>query len=113
MPRLPTIRVIGSQDISTSFRDSAGASRAGAVTVAMGSLLSGLRVSRGVVSGGQVVAPVAPLRLLVGRGVGVAAQGPDNAAVDRDRIGGNGGAGGLVHEGHELVGEAGHGAADA
>src|SRR5579883_2373870 len=39
MPRLPTIRVIGSQDISTSFRSLTGASRSGAVTVAMLSLL--------------------------------------------------------------------------
>src|SRR6266480_80384 len=41
MPRLPTMRVIGSQDISTSFRDLVGASCWGAVTVDMISLLVG------------------------------------------------------------------------
>src|SRR5579885_3400715 len=104
MPRLPTMRVIGSQDISTRFRDGAAPLRSGAVTVAMSpstrlaATRSGalgtrapLRVaakrsivpaSRGVVSGGELPAAVAPARLLVDGVVGQGPQVADDAAVD-------------------------------
>src|SRR5947208_3316902 len=114
MPRLPTIRVIGSQDISTRWRPSVGAWRRGAVTVLIGSLLaSGLAVRRGVVAGGEPRAAVAPLRLLVDGVVGDRPQGADDPTVEPDQARGEQAAGRLVHEGHELVGEAGHGAGDA
>src|SRR5437764_14876550 len=107
MPRLPTMRVIGSQDISTSLRVSVGDALSGKVTVAMTSLPPlAPGVSRGMVSGRQLGSVVPPLRLLVGRGVGEAAQGADHGAVHADGFRGQLGAGGLVHEGHELVGEA-------
>src|SRR3954465_781753 len=115
MPRLPTIRVIGSHDISTSLLFWAGASRLGSVTVAKVSLLFLARaiVGRGMVAGGKLVAAVAPLRLLVGRLVGHRPQVADDTAVNVDEGGGHDRAGRLVHEGHELVGEAGHGTSDA
>src|SRR5262245_54504075 len=114
MPRLPTIRVIGSQDISTSFRSPLGASRFGWVAVAIGSLLPGAgSVGRGMVTGGQLGSALPPLRLPVERRVGEAAEPPDQLAVHPDEARGEDAAGGLVHEGHELVGEARHGAADA
>src|SRR4051794_18812160 len=107
MPRLPTIRVIGSQAMSTSLPASGLISS----RVAM---LSALLVAppRGV-AGGELVAVVPPLRLLVDRAVRDAAQLADGRAVDagderRDRA-----ARRLVHERHELVGEARHRAADA
>src|SRR5215831_15978291 len=115
MPRLPTIRVIGSQDISTSFRSLTGASRAGAVAVAMLFLLSlvARAVGVGVVSGGELGAAVPPLRLLIDRGVGETPQVADELPVEAGELGRDHAAGRLVHEGHELVGEAGHGAGDA
>src|SRR5438093_1470547 len=71
-----------------------------------------LAVGRGMIAGAELVAAAAPPGLLVDRGLGEAAQSADHAAVDPDGVGGQFGAGRLVHEGHELVGEAGHGAAD-
>src|SRR5262245_4528181 len=101
MPRLPTIRVIGSQDISTSFRSWTGASRPGAVTVAMVSLLPLVgAVGRGVVAGRQLAAAVSPPRLLVDRGVGERPELADDLPIDRDHAGGQDAARGLVHEGH-------------
>src|SRR5262249_3091199 len=93
MPRLPTIRVIGSQDISTTF---------------------GTLPATGVPSWGIRLA-MAPDGLGVVRGLSVLAQFADGAAVGPDGLGGQLGAGGLVEERrlHELVGEAGHGATDA
>src|SRR6185312_12729248 len=67
----------------------------------------------GVEAGCQLLAVVAPLRLLVQHGVGDSAHAADQRAV---RLAGDRGercTGWLVHEGHELVGEAGHRAADA
>src|SRR3954452_1221144 len=106
MPRLPTIRVIGSQDMSTSLPASGFISW----RVAISSLLV---APPGGVAGGELVAVVPPLRLLVDRAVRDAAQLADGRAVDagderRDRA-----ARRLVHERHELVGEARHRAADA
>src|SRR3954467_896478 len=107
MPRLPTIRVIGSQDMSTTLPAS-GVTRS---RVAMAALLS--VAPAGLVAGGQLGLVVAPLRLLVHRAVGDRAQLADHRAIaagDRRR---QPAAGRRVHERHELVGEAGHRAADA
>src|SRR5947209_11377327 len=118
MPRLPTIRVIGSHDISTSFLDSVGVSVRGAVRVVMvfsfpGAVgLPAAVIGGGTVSGGQLGTRVAPPRLLVDGAVGEGAQGADGPAVDADGHGRQGGPGRLVHEGHELVREARHGTGD-
>src|SRR5437016_2215255 len=58
---------------------------------------------------------MSPLRLRVHRRLRVLAQLADGAAVGGDGLGGEFGAGRFVEEGrlHELVGEAGHRAADA
>src|SRR6478752_7344087 len=64
-------------------------------------------------AGGQRAAPVSPLRFLVKGSHGHPAQGADRGPV---RAGGGGGKFAtrwFVHEGHELVREAGHRAADA
>src|SRR4029077_850116 len=66
-----------------------------------------------LVTGEQVIALLAPPRLLVGRLGREAAEGADNRAVQRGRGGGHPGAGRFVHERHELVREAGHRAGDA
>src|SRR5207248_11226951 len=58
-------------------------------------------------------APLAPLGLFVGGLRGEAAESADHGAVHRARGGGDLGPGWLVHERHELVREAGHGAGDA
>src|SRR4051812_36852349 len=107
MPRLPTIRVIGSQAMSTSLPASGLISS----RVAM---LSALLVAppRGV-AGGELVAVVPPLRLLVDRPVRDAAQAAHRRAVDAGDEGRDRAARRLVHERHELVGEARHRAADA
>src|SRR3954469_21586238 len=107
MPRFPTIRVIGSQAMSTSLPASGLISS----RVAM---LSALLVApaRGV-AGGELVAVVPPLRLLVDRLVRDAPQPADRRAVDAGDERRDAAARRLVHERHELVGEARHRAADA
>src|SRR5689334_19794669 len=107
MPRLPTIRVIGSQAMSTILPASGWTSSRRAI----GALLS--VAPAGLVAGGQAVLGVPPLRLLVHRAVGDPAQAADQLAVARGQRGGQAAAGRRVHERHELVGEAGHRAADA
>src|SRR5579875_163823 len=113
MPRLPTIRVIGSQDISTTPVSVA-------VVIADTSPLNGRgRLWRRPMSPGLLVAGEelgalgAPLRLLVG-GLGAEArQGADDGSVHAARGCRDLRTGRLVHERHELVGEAGHRARDA
>src|ERR1700755_3222225 len=106
MPRLPTIRVIGSHDMSTILPAS-GFTRS-RVAIAVSFLVA----PAGLVAGGQLRAAVAPLRLVVHRPVGDRAQLADRGAVADDHTRGQAAAGGRVHERHELVGEAGHRAAD-
>src|SRR5215208_803671 len=106
MPRLPTIRVTGSHDMSTMLRFS-GMTRS---RVAIPTLLIS---PAGVVPGRQLGAVMAPLRFLVRGLVGVPAHQPDERSVGLDHHSGDRGAGWLVHERHELVGEAGHRAGDA
>src|SRR5947207_3607631 len=127
MPRLPTILVIGSQAISTTPVSSA-------VVMEVPSVLSSPREARPpagpaagtvrgpaarrwspglLVAGEELVALLAPLGLLVGGPRGETAEGADDRAVHGARGGGDLGPGRLVHERHELVREAGHGAGDA
>src|SRR4051794_1318782 len=107
MPRFPTMRVTGSQDMLTRFR--------GLVSVtSRTAMLSpcSVRPAR-VVAAGQLRAVVAPPRLLVARVVRDRAQLADHAAVHAGHRRGERSTRRLVHERHELVREAGHGAADA
>src|SRR3954471_20373397 len=105
MPRLPTIRVIGSQAISTSSVCFA--------PVVSFSVAVIVRSPRLLVAGAQFSALGTPGRLLVGRALGEAAQRADDRAVHPAGGAGHGGTGRLVHERHELVGEARHRAGDA
>src|SRR5215510_6915389 len=111
MPRLPTIRVIGSQAISTRPVSSA-------VVMALPIPLPGGAGHRprspGLLEAGQeLVSPLAPLRLLVGGLRGEAAKGADHGAVHHAGRRGDLRSRRLVHERHELVREARHGAGDA
>src|SRR4051795_5679709 len=106
MPRLPTILVIGSQDMSTSLPAS-GVTRS---RVAIERLLV---APAGAVAGGELAAALAPDRLLVDRRVRDAAQPPHQRSVDVGDARRHAATGRGVHERHELVGEAGHRAADA
>src|ERR1700683_932262 len=122
MPRLPTMRVIGSQFISTRFFDLLGTSCVGAVMVLIGiaplpsqsgfcsmAVLIGSRV----IPGGQFRAGMPPLRLFVYGVLGYGPQRTDRAPIHADSGAGNMGAWRFIHKWHELVGEARHGAADA
>src|SRR5208282_3809539 len=108
MPRLPTIRVIGSQVISVS----SGSLPAPVVSCPYSSEVI-VCSPRLLVAGAEFGALDAPLRLLVQGLGGKAAEAADDGAVHA--------AGGrryrrarrLVHERHELVREAGHRAGDA
>src|SRR5688500_15201129 len=88
MPRLPMIRVIGSHDIATRF-------------------LSAIR------SAFRCGARLSPGGLAVERRFREVAQRAHSPAVHEDGRSGHLRARWLVHEGHELVGEPWHGAADA
>src|SRR6476620_4615954 len=103
MPRLPTIRVIGSHAISTTSPDCFAV-----VVMSVRPPSPGLGVA-----GLQHVPRGAPLRLLVDRAHRDAAQPADDRAVHRAGAGRDLAAGRLVHERHELVREARHGARDA
>src|SRR5215208_6209689 len=101
MPRLPTILVIGSQDMSTTLP-------ASGVTLSRVAIADLLVPPPGLVARGELAVVVAPLGLLVHRLVGHAAQLADRPPVDADRAGRDAASGRRVHERHELVGEAGH-----
>src|SRR3954466_10583902 len=66
-----------------------------------------------VEAAGELGTVVTPLRFLVDGDVGDAAHPPDEGPIGLDDHAGETATGWLVHEGHELVREAGHGAADA
>src|SRR3954462_5342635 len=106
MPRLPTIRVIGSQAISTRFPD--GVLPVGRASVAV------MAGSPGPLRAGDELGSWSPpLGFLVDGPRGDGPQLPDGRAVHAGHLGRERGAGRLVHERHELVREAGHRAADA
>src|SRR3954463_15935952 len=120
MPRLPTMRVIGSQLISTSWPGWVPPPGARSVIVIVGSPLLTGRVGGGrsrpvprVVAGGQRFAVVPPLRFLVRRGVGDAAQLADQVAVGLAEQRGEAAAGRHVNERKDLGGKPGNRAADA
>src|SRR5271169_1332465 len=112
IPRLPTIRVMGSQFISTNFLEPVGVPFAAVVIVPMFSAPF-FSVRPGSVASGQLWTRVPPLWFLVHGFVCECAQRPDGLAVDADGRGGNFSSWGFIHEGHELIREAWHGAADA
>src|ERR1700729_2269305 len=85
MPRLPTIRVIGSQFISTNWLFSAASSVRTAVIVPIVVSPFSSLVGIGTVAGRQFGARVPPLRLFVDRVVSQFAQSPYRFAVDPDR----------------------------
>src|SRR5689334_14485314 len=116
MPRLPTIRVIGSQAISTSWRppwDDVRASCVAVIAQPSFSLVLGERLPGTLRAGDQRWALPPPLGLAVERVRGDGAQPAHRRAVDGHRVGRQLAARRLVHERHELVREAGHRAADA
>src|ERR1700722_11169981 len=102
MPKLPTIRVMGSQAIST--RPSLSSVKFLVAIVLPPNFL---------VAGRQLTARCAPLRLVIERVGGDLAQTPDGPAVQAAGQGGHSRPRRFIHEGHELVREARHGAADA
>src|ERR1700741_2192685 len=108
MPRLPTMRVIGSHAISTR-----SVLAPPVVSVDALSAVVVMRSPRLLVAGGQVGAALAPLRLLVERLGCVPAEGTNDGAVHAAGGCGDAGARRLVHERHELVREAGHRAGDS
>src|SRR3984957_20305457 len=105
MPRLPTIRVMGTQVISVS-----SASPAPEVSFSVAVIATSPRL---LVAGAEFRALHAPLRLLVRRLGGEAPEAADNRAVHAAGGRRYGRARRLVHERHELVREAGHRAGDA
>src|SRR5438105_15239736 len=106
MPRLPTMRVIGSQFISTSLRSLRGAEGiASAMTLSLSSLL-------GLVTAFQPRSRVPPSRLLVQPALRDAAEPGDGLAGDMHRVRGEARSGRLAQERRELRGEPGQRAAD-
>src|SRR6516164_8845410 len=106
MPRLPTILVMGSQVISVS-------SASAALSVALFSGAVVIASPRLLMAGTEFRALHAPTRFLVRRTRGEAAQGTDDRAIHSAGRGRYARTRRLVHERHELVGEARHGAGDA
>src|SRR6202161_4005758 len=121
MPRLPTIRVIGSQFISTRLRFFLSTSDIVSGSVAMGVCFclhfcppsEAPLVRFGLVASGQRPPGMPPFRFFVHRGIGDAAHGADETAVGANDVRGKLGSGGCVHEGHELIGKPRHAASYA
>src|SRR4051812_6978056 len=114
MPRLPTMRVIGSHDMSTRVRASLlVCCGPGTVVVIEFALPCGAHLPGALRSCRQFLARMAPLRFLVEGASGDLPQRTDHRAVEPGRGRRELPARWLVHEGHELVREAGHRASDA
>src|ERR1700694_699140 len=79
MPRLPTIRVIGSHETSTSVPDLDGGASFSTTVMRQFSSVRGRPVA-----GGELGPRVTPLRLLVDGRVGHLAQRANRSAVDAD-----------------------------
>src|SRR5258708_10690237 len=105
MPRLPTIRVIGSQFISTRFFFLLEISWLGAAIVLISIAPFRFSVASGVVSGREFRSWVTPLGLFVDRVLSDGSQRTNRASVNADRAAGDVTAGRFVHKRHELVGE--------
>src|SRR3954452_9406929 len=99
MPRFPTIRVIGSHDMSTMLPAS------GLISSRTAIVFSSLRAVARLVAGRELTLVVPPFRFLVGGLVREAAQLADHWAVDAGHQRRCARARRLVHERHELVGE--------
>src|ERR1700690_3134089 len=99
MPRLPTMRVMGSQAISTRPLPSL-----------VNFLVAIALPPCFLVAGHKFPAWHPPLGLVFQGVRGYATQAPDGAAVEPAGHGGHACPRWLIHEGHEFVGEAGHGA---
>src|ERR1700722_10992064 len=113
MPRLPTIRVIGSQFISTRLREDffARGSTVAISAMALSSwILERMHFSRPIriVTGRIFASVIAPLGLFVERAVGDLAEIADQNPIGLDEDGRDAATRGLVHERHELVRETGH-----
>src|SRR5690348_8944137 len=106
------MRVTGSQFISTSDRLPVTGLRSSLVMVGMETSLV-VPVRGGFVAGVEGGAFAAPLRLVVGAGIGDGAKRADDVAVGRHASRRESRSRRLVHEWHELVREARHGAGDA
>src|SRR5262245_31053711 len=121
MPRLPTIRVIGSHAISTSWPGSDDlCDGSGMMVVIRLNFMNALRpkVRQPALPGAgrtrlEFCARMAPLRFFVNRAIGDVPQTTDDRSVQSRRRRRDPAARWLVHERHELVREAGHRAADA
>src|SRR4030088_1592539 len=74
MPRLPTIRVMGSQFISTSCLGLTGTSFCGAIVVRIAMTPYEFLIRSGVVTGGKLGPAVPPFWLFVDRTIGQASQ---------------------------------------
>src|SRR5277367_3110273 len=111
IPKLPTIRVIGSQFISTRLRFFWGTSGRVSGNVAMA--FSFRLVGRWTIASGQFRPAVPPSRFFVQRGIGNAAHGSDETAIGANHVRRKLCSWWLVHKRHELVGKAWHGASDA
>src|SRR6185437_14739278 len=105
------MRVTGSQFMSTSVRFPDLVLVCSSVATGMVPVLS--VVIRVFVAGVQLLALVTPLGFLVGAGIGDRAQRADHMTVGAHRCAREPRARRLVHERHELVRKAGHGAGDA
>src|ERR1700689_1627327 len=118
MPRLPTIRVIGSHAISTSWPGSRFAWDGSGMIVVIEVCSLTIRLRSCALPGAacarrEFVALVSPARFLVERVFGDTAQVADHRAVQARCGGGYLAARRLVHERHEFVREPRHGASDA
>src|SRR6185312_12735031 len=115
MPRLPTIRVMGSQLISTKFRFLPEVSLNGSVIVpislhplrscSFASWAHGVRARSGVIAGNEFATATSPLRLAVDGIVRNCAKGSNHLSVERQRSSREASTRRLIHEWHEHVGE--------
>src|SRR5271163_2326123 len=113
IPRLPTMRVIGSQFIWTRFFLSIGVSFIGVVIVLIVNAPLDFSVAARAIAGGQFRPWMAPLRFFVDRLIRETAQRAYRTPINPDRSGRHLRARRFIHKWHELVRESRHGAADA
>src|SRR5271156_3133672 len=112
IPKLPTIRVIGSQFMSTSFLEPVGVLFDGIVVVPIFSLLFRL-VRPGSIASSQLRTWMTPLRFFVYRSVCKCPQRSNRLAIHSVCCSRNLCSRGFVNERHDFVREAWHGAANA
>src|SRR6266566_8435169 len=121
MPRLPTMRVIGSHDISTSCDGGVGlSSRLTCVAIMLSPLFGLLYVDvvslpspSWLVTRGQLSTGMSPGRFLVERVIRQLAETPQGSAPDAHDSRREFRPGRLIHKWHEFVGKSRHGTANA